>query len=60
MNKSINIFRISTVLTLCLLVFLIFNFSFVFAVEGTSATETNPEDVVTILPPETILASFGG
>jgi peptidyl-prolyl cis-trans isomerase C len=60
MNKSMNIFRISTVLTLCLLVFLIFNFSFVFAVEGTSATETNPEDVVTILPPETILASFGG
>lgn len=55
-----NIFRISTVLTLCLLVFLIFNFSFVFAVEGTSATETNPEDVATILPPETILASFGG
>jgi len=55
-----NIFRISTVLTLCLLVFLIFNFSFVFADEGTSATETNPEDVETILPPETILASFGG
>jgi len=42
------------------LVFLIFNFSFVFADEGTSATETNPEDVETILPPETILASFGG
>ena len=55
-----NIFRISTVLTICLLVFLIFNFSFVFADEGTSATETNPEDVETILPPETILASFGG
>lgn len=55
-----NIFRISTVLTLCLLVFLIFNFSFVFADEGTSATETNPEDVETILPPETILASFEG
>jgi len=60
MNKSMNIFRISTVLTICLLVFLIFNFSFVFADEGTSATETNPEDVETILPPETILASFGG
>jgi len=55
-----NIFRISTILTLCLLVFLIFNFSFVFADEGTSATETNPEDVETILPPETILASFEG
>jgi len=54
-----NIFRISTVLTLCLLTFLIFNFSFVFAVEGTSTTETNPEDVETNLPPETILASFG-
>lgn len=60
MNKSMNIFRISTVLTLCLLTFLIFNFSFVFAVEGTSTTETNPEDVETVLPPETILASFSG
>jgi peptidyl-prolyl cis-trans isomerase C len=60
MNKSMNIFRISTVLTLCLLTFLIFNFSFVFAVEGTSTTETNPEDVETILPPETILATFSG
>ena len=59
MNKSMNIFRISTVLTLCLLVFLIFNFSFVFANEGTSTTETNPEGVETILSPETILASFG-
>jgi len=28
--------------------------------EGTSTTETNPEDVETILPPETILASFNG
>ena len=60
MNKSMNIFRISTVLTLCLLVFLIFNFTFVFADEGTSTTETNPENVETILSPETILASFGG
>jgi len=60
MNKSMNIFRISTVLTLCLLVFLIFNFTFVFADEGTSTTETNPENVETILSPETILSSFGG
>ena len=59
MNKSMNIFRISIVLTLCLLVFLIFNFSFVFADEGTSTTETNPENVEASLPPETILASFG-
>ena len=59
MNKSMNIFRISIVLTLCLLVFLIFNFSFVFADEGTSVTETNPENVEASLPPETILASFG-
>jgi len=58
MNKSMNIFKISTVLTLCLLVFLIFNFSFVFADEGTSATETNPENVEASLPPETILAAF--
>lgn len=64
-----NIFRTLTVLTLCLLVFLIFNFSFVFAVEETSTTETNTdtadttlpsqEKTETILPPETILASFG-
>ncbi len=70
MNKPMNIFRTLTVLTLCLLVFLIFNFSFVFAVEETSTTETNTdtadtttlpsqEKTETILPPETILASFG-
>ena len=59
MNKSMNIFRISTVLTLCLMVFLIFNFSLVFADEVTPATEANPEVVEISLPPETILASFG-
>lgn len=60
MNKSMNIYRISTVLTLYILVILIFNISFVFANEDAPATETNPEDVETVLPPETILASFGG
>jgi len=60
MNKSINIFRTASILTLCLLVFLIFNPSSILADEGTSTTETNPEDVETILPPETILASFNG
>jgi len=59
MNKSINIFKTAAILTLFLLVFLIFNPSSIFADEGTSTTETNPEDVETILPPETILASFG-
>ena len=59
MNKSMNIFRISTVLTLCFMVFLIFNFSLVFADEVTPATEANPEVVEISLPPETILASFG-
>jgi len=59
MNKSINIFRTAAILTLCFLVFFIFNPSSILADEGTSATETNPEDVETILPPETILASFG-
>lgn len=54
-----NIFRISTVLTLCLMVFLIFNFSLVFADEVTPATEANPEVVEISLPPETIVASFG-
>ncbi|MBA7569879.1 hypothetical protein ES695_22035 [Candidatus Atribacteria bacterium 1244-E10-H5-B2] len=58
MNKSINIFKTAAILTLFLLVFLIFNPSSIFADEGTSTTETNPEDVETILPPETILASF--
>jgi len=42
------------------LVFFIFNLSSVLADEGTSTTETNPEDIETNLPPETILASFGG
>ncbi len=60
MNKSMNIFKTAAILTLFLLVFLIFNPSSILADEGTSATETNPEDVETILPPETILASFGG
>jgi len=59
MNRSLNIFRISTFLTLCLLAFLFFNFSFTFADEGTSATETNTENTEIILPLETILASFG-
>jgi peptidyl-prolyl cis-trans isomerase C len=59
MNRSINIFRNATILTLCLLAFFIFNPSFIFADEETPATEVNPEVVETILPPETILASFG-
>ena len=58
MNKSINIFKTAAILTLFLLVFLIFSPSSILADEGTSTTETNPEDVETILPPETILASF--
>jgi len=60
MNKSMNIFRTAAILTLCFLAFFIFNFSSVLADEGTSTTETNPEDIETNLPPETILASFGG
>ncbi|HAJ33022.1 MAG TPA: hypothetical protein DCK79_06585 [Candidatus Atribacteria bacterium] len=60
MNKSMNIFRTASILTLCLLVFFIFNPSSVLADEGTSTTETNPEGVESILPPETIVASFGG
>jgi len=59
MNKSLNIFRTASILTLCFLAFFIFNPSSVLADEGTSTTETNPEDVETNLPPETILASFG-
>jgi len=59
MNRSINIFRNATILTLCLLAFLIFNLTFVLADEGIPATEANPEVVETSLPPETILASFG-
>jgi len=60
MNNSINIFRTAAILTLCLLVFLVFNPISILADEGTSTTETNPEDVETTLPPETILASFSG
>ena len=59
MNKSINIFRTTAILTLCFLAFFIFNPLSVLADEGTSTTETNPEGVETVLPPETILASFG-
>ena len=59
MNKSMNIFRTTAILTLCLLIFFLFNPSSILADEGTSTTETNPEGVETILPPETILASFG-
>lgn len=59
MNKPINIFRTAAILTLCLLAFFIFNPSSILADEGTSTTETNPEDVESILPPETIVASFG-
>lgn len=58
MNKSMNVFKTVAILTFLLLVFLIFNPSSILADEGTSATETNPEDIETILSPETILASF--
>jgi len=60
MNKSINIFRTTAFLTLCLLVFFIFSSSSILADEGTSTTEANPKDAEIILPPETILASFSG
>lgn len=60
MNKSMNIFRTAFILTLCLLIFFIFNPSSILANEGTSTTETNLEDAEIILPPETILASFSG
>jgi peptidyl-prolyl cis-trans isomerase C len=60
MNKSMNVFKTVAILTFLLLVFLIFNPSSILADEGTSTTETNPEDVETILPPETILATFSG
>ena len=62
MNKSMNIFRTATILTLCLLAFFLFSTSSILAEEVTSTTDTevNPEIVETILPPETILASFSG
>jgi len=59
MNKSMNIFRTTAILTLCFLAFFIFSSLSVLADEGTSTTETNPENIETNLPPETILASFG-
>jgi len=62
MNKSMNIFRTTAILTLCLLAFFLFSTSSILAEEVTSTTDTevNPEIVETILPPETILASFSG
>ena len=59
MNKSLNIFRTTAILTLCFLAFFIFSSLSVLADEGTSTTETNPENIETNLPPEKILASFG-
>ena len=59
MNKSVNIFRTASILTLCFLAFFIFSPLSVLADEGTSTTETNPENIEPNLPPETILASFG-
>ncbi|MBU4563040.1 peptidyl-prolyl cis-trans isomerase [bacterium] len=60
MNKSMNIFRTAAILTLCLLVFLAFNPISILADEGTSTTKTDTEVTDTVLPPETILASFEG
>ena len=61
MNKSMNIFRTTVILTLCFLAFFIFSSSSVLADEVTSTadTEKNSEDIETNLPPETILATFG-
>jgi len=55
-----NIFRTAAILTLCLLVFLAFNPISILADEGTSTTKTDTEVTDTVLPPETILASFEG
>lgn len=59
MNNSTSVFRITAILILCLLTFLIFIPSSILADQGTSTAETNPE-TETVIPPETILASFGG
>jgi len=59
MNKIMKSFITLSIAILYILVFLNLNPISILADEGTSATETNPEDVETILPPETILASFG-
>jgi len=59
MNKTINIFRTTIILTLCILVFSVFIPSSTFADEVTTTTETDTEITETILPPETIVASFG-
>lgn len=60
MSKLRSIFKTTAILTLGLLAFFIFNPSAVLADEGTAATETNPEEVEVVFPPETILASFEG
>ncbi len=60
MNKSRNIFKTLSFAILGILIFLNFNSISIFADEGTSTTETDPEVTETTLPPETILASFDG
>lgn len=59
MNNSTSVFRTTAILILCLLIFLIFIPSSILADQGTSTSETNPE-TETVIPPETVLASFGG
>ncbi|HBY57599.1 MAG TPA: hypothetical protein DEG96_07045 [Candidatus Atribacteria bacterium] len=59
MNNSTSVFRTTAILILCLLTFLIFIPSSILADQGTSTAETNPK-TETVIPPETILASFGG
>jgi len=60
MNKGMNIFKALAVTILCILFFLNLNSISILADEGTSTTETDTEVTETILPPETILASFDG
>ena len=59
MNKCRNIFKTLSIAILGILIFLNFNPISILANEGTSTTETETEVTETILPLETILASFG-
>jgi len=59
MNNSTSVFRTTVIFILCLLTSLIFITSSILADQEIPTTEANPKTTETVIPPETILASFG-
>ena len=59
MNNPTSVFRTTVIFILCLLTSLIFITSSILADQEIPTTEANPKTTETVIPPETILASFG-